>query len=57
MRHNDIQQMVPAELAIHNAMIAVEEMPADERLTSAVLLLMQAQRKVSDYVDSMSVVR
>ena len=41
----------PAEKAIYDAMQKVEEMPADERLTEAVMLLEQAQNKVADYVD------
>ena len=41
----------PAELAIRKAMDAVEEMPADPRLTDAVVLLGQAKDKVADFVD------
>ena len=41
----------PAELAIRNAMLEVEKMPADVRLTDAVILLQQAKDKVSDFID------
>lgn len=44
--------MTPAELAIHNAMAAVENLPADPLLTEAVILLGQARDKVADFVDS-----
>jgi hypothetical protein len=46
-----VEKMVPAELAIRNAMLAVEEMGADTRLTEAVILLEAAKDKVSDFVD------
>lgn len=46
-----IDLMTPAELAIYKAAQAVEEMPADVRLTDAVILLSQARDKVADYVD------
>jgi hypothetical protein len=48
-----LDKMVPAELKIRDAMLAVEAMPADVRLTDAVVLLEQASTKVSDYVDSL----
>ena len=41
----------PAELAIYEAMGEVEKLPADTRLTEAVILLEQAKNKVADYVD------
>lgn len=41
----------PAELAIHDAMQAVEKMPADIRLTNAVILLIKAKDLVSDFID------
>ena len=41
----------PAEIAIYDAVQAVEAMPADTRLTEAVVLLQQARDKVADYVD------
>jgi len=44
--------LVPAERAICDAMQAVEAMPADVRLTDAVVLLGQAREKVADYVDA-----
>jgi hypothetical protein len=47
-----LDQNIPAELAIRSAVQAVEELPADVRLTQAVILLDQAREKVADYVDS-----
>jgi hypothetical protein len=46
-----IDQFVQAERAIYDAVQAVEAMPADVRLTDAVILLGQARSKVADYVD------
>lgn len=43
--------MTPAELAIYNAVQAVEEVGADPLLTDAVVLLQQAREKVADYID------
>ncbi len=51
MRRNDIFKMTPAEFSIHRAILAVEKMEADTRLTDAVVLLSEAQRKVADYID------
>lgn len=50
-RRADIQQMSPAELAILEAMREVEKMPADTRLTNAVIKLSEAQRFVADFID------
>lgn len=41
----------PAEKAIYDAMQAVEKMPADLRLTQAVILLSKAQECVADFLD------
>lgn len=46
-----IDLLSPAETAIRNAMLAVEDMAADPLLTEAVTLLGQAREKVADYVD------
>lgn len=46
-----IDKMTPAELAIRNAVIEVEKMGADTRLTDAVVLLTKAQARVADFVD------
>lgn len=51
LRRNDILQMTPAEKAIHDAMIAVENEGAHPLLTDAVGLLDQARHKVADYVE------
>lgn len=51
-RRSRIDLMTPAELAIRNAMIAVEEAGAHPLLTEAVVMLGQAREKVADYVDT-----
>lgn len=50
-RRSRIDLFTPAEVAIREAMIAVEALPADTRLTNAVVLLSQAQAQLADYVD------
>jgi hypothetical protein len=47
-----LDRLTPAELAIRNAMTAVEEAGAHPLLTDAVNLLHQAATKVADYVDN-----
>lgn len=51
-RRIDLQRMTPAERAITEAIRAVEELPADVRLTDAVCLLVQARERVADFVDA-----
>jgi hypothetical protein len=43
--------MTPAEIAIRNAILEVEKVGADIRLTDAVCLLEKAKNKVADFVD------
>lgn len=50
-RRNRLDQNVPAEKAIRDAIHAVEDLGADERLTFAVTLLGEALNSVADYVD------
>ena len=50
-RRIHIERLTPAERAIRDAMITVEEAGADPLLTDAVNLLQQARDKVADYVD------
>ncbi len=50
-RRNKVYEMQPAELAISQAIDAVEKMAADPRLTAAVILLGRAKDKVSDFID------
>ena len=50
-RRNQMTQWTPAEHAIYHAALAVEAMPADPRLTEAVVLLGAARDSVADYVD------
>jgi hypothetical protein len=51
-RRNRMDQWLPAELAIYNAIQEVEKMPADVRLTDAVILLGKAKDCVSNYIES-----
>lgn len=46
-----LDQNSAAELAIRSAIHAVEALPADVRLTDAVVLLQEARENVADYVD------
>jgi hypothetical protein len=50
-RRNDIRLHTPAERAIREAIILVEEAGAHPLLTDAVVLLGQAQSKVADFVE------
>lgn len=50
-RRIDIKRNTPAELAIREAVHAVEMTGAHPLLTDAVILLDQARGKVADYVD------
>jgi hypothetical protein len=50
-RRNRIDLYTPAELAIREAMLAVEAMDAHPLLTDAVVLLGQAKDKVADFVE------
>lgn len=47
-----LDRLVPAELAIVEAMSKVENMGADIKLTEAIVLLGQANDKVADFVDA-----
>ena len=49
-----VDRMTPAELAIMAAVQAVEALPADTRLTDAVILLGQARDRVADFVDGVT---
>lgn len=51
-RRSYVDKMTPAELAIYQAMVEVEKLPPDERLTQAMILLGQAREQVADYVDA-----
>ncbi len=50
-RRSRIDLMTPEELAIRNAIIAIEELGADIRLTQSVTLLSAAQTRLADYID------
>jgi methionine synthase I (cobalamin-dependent) len=50
-RRMRVDMYTPAELAIREAILAVETAGADPLLTDAVVLLDQAKAKVADFVD------
>jgi hypothetical protein len=50
-RRADLMLMTPAELAVRNAVLAVEAAGCHTLLTEAVILLGQAQDKVADFVE------
>lgn len=50
-RRRQIYSYTPAELAIREALLAVEAVGADVRLTEAVVLLGKAADAVADYVE------
>lgn len=51
LRRCDVQQMTPAELFIRAALIEVEQVGCDPRLTDAVVLLQAARDSVADYIE------
>lgn len=56
-RRNRLDKNTPTELAIRAAIDAVEAMPADVRLTDAIVLLGAALESVADFVDEVPVIR
>ena len=50
-RRHRLDLNTPAELAIYEAMLAVEKMDADVRLTHAGIKLMEAKSLVADFID------
>lgn len=50
-RRNRLDLMTPSEKKIYEAMVEIETLTADERLTNAQKLLEEAKNLVSDYVD------
>jgi hypothetical protein len=52
MRRNDINEMVPSELALYKAMVELEKFTVnDVRLTQASVMLQQVKNLISDVVD------
>ena len=51
-RRTCVEQMIPGELAIRDAILAVEALEANPRLTEVAALLEEAKDKLSDWVDS-----
>lgn len=49
-----LHKMTPAELAIFEAIQAVEKLPPDVRLTEAVVFLSKATDRVADFVDGIN---
>lgn len=56
-RRNRIDLMKPAELAIFNAMQEIEKIGADPKLTDAQMFLTKAKDLVSDFIDTIDIVR
>jgi hypothetical protein len=54
-RRARIDLLTPAETAIRNALIQVEKVGADVKLTDAVILLTKAQDLVADYIEKAEV--
>jgi hypothetical protein len=50
-RRNRLDHHTPAEKAIRDALMAVEEVGADVRLTAVSMLLMQAADQLADYLE------
>ena len=50
-RRNYLSLSTPAEIAINNAHNEIEKLGADERLTKAQVLLTEAKKLISDFVD------
>ena len=53
-RRARLDLLTPAERAIWDALQAVEALPADVRLTDAVVLLQAARTRTADYVDGVT---
>jgi hypothetical protein len=53
-RRIQVDKLIPAEKAIYDAVGAVEALPADTRLTKAVMLLQDARNAVADFVDGVN---
>jgi hypothetical protein len=51
-RRAQINKFAPTEMAIFKSIQEIEKLPADIRLTDAIILLQRAKDKVSDYIDS-----
>lgn len=56
-RRCEMTKWTPAELAIYEAIRLVESLPADVRLTDAVVLLGEAKESVADFIDGVMVRR
>lgn len=50
-RRNRLDLMTEAERSIHNAVMEVEKIGADIKLTEAIIHLQDAKKLVSDYLD------
>jgi hypothetical protein len=51
-RRNRLDLLYSAEKHILDSVSEVEKLPADVRLTDAVILLQQAREKVADFIES-----
>jgi hypothetical protein len=50
-RRNQLNLNVKVELIIHTAMLEVEKLGSDIRLTNAIDLLQKAKDSISDFID------
>lgn len=53
-RRNRLDLMCPAEVAIYNAMVELEKIGADRRLTAASIKLQEARTLVADFIDDVN---
>ena len=51
-RRSSIQYLIPAELAIRDAILAVEQAGCDERLTDIVVRLTELNDRLADWAES-----
>lgn len=50
-RRSRMDHWIPAETAIHHALVAVENLGAHPQLTEVVCMLSEARRKIADWHD------
>lgn len=50
-RRYQLDKLTPAEVVIYNAILMVDELEADVRLTDAIIKLNEAKHLVADFVD------
>ena len=50
-RRNCIDQLIPAEKALRDAIMAIDSLPGDVRLTDIVIRLTEEQNRLADWVE------